>query len=79
MQLSAERDSIRADMEQMAAHFERDIKSREIEKRSLENRFAKVQDELNKSKNNLLETTVKLEALNRKYNDFKELYKSKKG
>lgn len=66
-------------MEQMATHFERDIKSREIEKRSLENRFAKVQEELKKSKNNLLETTVKLEELNKKYKDFKEFYKSKKG
>lgn len=79
MQLAAERDSIKSDIEQMTAHFERDVKLKVCEKRSLEIRITKLQEELGICNSELEETVRKLEEQNMKYKELKKQYKSNKG
>lgn len=66
-------------MEQMASQFERDIQSREIEKRSLGMKITKLQEELNANKNHFSVVGSKLEKLKMKYEAVKKRYKSKSG
>lgn len=63
MQLTSERDNIKSDLEQMAGYFERDIKAREVEKKSLEHQIKTLQKELDVSNSNLLEITSKMNQL----------------
>lgn len=79
MQLAAEKDSLKSDLEQMAAHFERDVKLKECEKRTLEIRITKLQEELKKSNSNLVESVGKLGEQKVKYRELKKQYKSDKG
>lgn len=77
LQLLTERDSIKCDMEQMASQFERDVQLKNNEKRNLEMKFTKLQEEFKKSNFDLVKTSDKLEALHKKYKDLQKEYKTK--
>lgn len=47
----------------MGSYFERDIKAREVEKKSLEHQIKLLQNELDISNSNLLEVTSKMQQL----------------
>jgi len=66
IQLSAEKESIKEDLEQMAKHYESDIKSREVEKQILQRKIVNLQNEMDVSNNGLVEVADKVEEVNRK-------------
>lgn len=63
----------------MSSHFDRDLKLKETEKRSLEIRITKLQEELKRSNSDLVETIKKLEEEKMKGKELRKRYQTDKG
>lgn len=61
IQLASEKETIKNDMVQMAEHYERIVKTKEVEKLSFENRIKQVQNDLEETKNSLKNIKEQLE------------------
>ncbi|CAH0559965.1 unnamed protein product [Brassicogethes aeneus] len=64
--LVSQRDAIKNDMEEMTSHFERDIKTREIEKLGMQQKIKQLQNELGEVNENYCKECKKNELLNNK-------------
>ncbi|KAJ8952045.1 hypothetical protein NQ318_010955, partial [Aromia moschata] len=78
IQLTSERDSIRNDMEQMAGHYERTLKTKEIEKLTLQNKVKQLKLDLDESNVSLFRLTEKLEGVNSQIAQLEKTYQLQK-
>lgn len=73
--LNAEISRIKSDMEEMIRHFERDIKTREIEKAKLNNKIEMLKDERTDGDKKYLELMEELEHMRTKLLEMKRGFK----
>ncbi|KAJ8984432.1 hypothetical protein NQ317_012495 [Molorchus minor] len=76
--LISERDGIKNDLEQMAGHFERTLKSKEVEKLTFQNKVKQLQMNLEESKAKLVRLTEELEEENNRTKMLEKQYQSQK-
>lgn len=77
MQLAAERDTIKMDIEQVTKSFERDMKTVEVEKQSLERKIKTLQNELSISTGFVEEYVVQIKELNARMTEMETEMKNK--
>ncbi|XP_018565268.1 uncharacterized protein PFB0765w-like [Anoplophora glabripennis] len=74
IQLVSEKDAIKNDLEQMASHYERTLKTKEIEKITLQNKIKQLQLNLDDSNGNLVHLTEKLINVNNRLDVMEKEY-----
>ncbi|GLV36091.1 hypothetical protein CBL_01855 [Carabus blaptoides fortunei] len=77
MQITAERDTIKMDMEQVTKSFERDMKNIEVEKQNLERKIKTLQNELFISTGFVEDYVVQIKELNARMTEMETEMKSK--
>lgn len=77
MQIAAERDTIKMDIEQVTKSFERDMKTIEVEKQSLERKIKTLQNELSISTGFVEEYVVQIKELNARMTEMETEMKNK--